>query len=284
MITPVAMPTYPDGFPPDVIDAFVAGDRPRRDRQRAGVGHRDHPGARRRARARPASGSSTRRPTPSSRSRRTSDVVPLDELYAACRIAREILTGPHAVGRVIARPFDGTLRLLRAHRRTATTSRSSRRARTTSRGIREAGSTGARAWARSPTSSPAATSTRRRRRASNAEGILETIRLLQRGRRGPDLHEPRRDRLIYGHRNDPEGFHGCLQEFDRELPQIRAALRPDDLLILCSDHGCDPTTAVDRPLARARAAGRAQPVAAHRRARSGTTASSPTSAPPPAPG
>jgi phosphopentomutase len=48
--------------------------------------------------------------------------------------------------------------------------------------------------------------------------------------------------MVYGHRNDPEGFHRCLQEFDRAVPQLRAALRPDDLLVLCSDHGCDPTT------------------------------------------
>ena len=120
---------------------------------------------------------------------------------------------------------------------------------------------------------------------SNAEGILETIRL---------LHEVPTTGLIftnlvetdsmYGHRNDPEGFHRCLQEFDRELPRIRAALRADDLLILCSDHGCDPTTDVDRPLARARAAGGPHARRARRRARSGTTASSPTSAPPPGPG
>ena len=42
IVTPEAMPTFPDGFPPD-LDAFVRGDRPRRARQRAGVGHRDHP-------------------------------------------------------------------------------------------------------------------------------------------------------------------------------------------------------------------------------------------------
>ena len=47
----------------------------------------------------------------------------------------------------------------------------------------------------------------------------------------------------YGHRNDPEGFHRCLQEFDAAIPDLRAALGPDDLLMLTSDHGCDPTTA-----------------------------------------
>ena len=236
------MPTYPDGFPRDVIDAFVEAHRPRRDRQRAGVGHRDHPGARRRAGARPASGSSTRRPTRSSRSRRTSDVVPLEELYAACQIAREILTGPHAVGRVIARPVRRQLRLLRAHAEPPRLLARAGRARTTSTRIREAGSTGARRWARSPTSSPAATSTRRRRRGRTPRASSRPSGCCRRSTTGLIFTNLVETDSMYGHRNDPEGFHRCLQEFDRELPQIRAALRADDLLILCSDHGCDPTT------------------------------------------
>ena len=46
----------------------------------------------------------------------------------------------------------------------------------------------------------------------------------------------------YGHRNDVEGYAGAIEEFDRWLPEFRAALRPDDLAILTADHGCDPTT------------------------------------------
>ncbi len=50
--------------------------------------------------------------------------------------------------------------------------------------------------------------------------------------------------MTYGHRNDPEGFHRCLQEIDaRASPICSRALGPDDLLVLTSDHGCDPTTA-----------------------------------------
>src|SRR5947208_639855 len=47
---------------------------------------------------------------------------------------------------------------------------------------------------------------------------------------------------LWGHRNDPVNFHRCLQDFDRRLPDLLDALRPGDLLILTSDHGCDPTT------------------------------------------
>ena len=61
------------------------------------------------------------------------ETVPLEELYDACRVAREILTGKHAVGRVIARPFTGSSPARTSERRTVTTSRSSRAGRTTSR-------------------------------------------------------------------------------------------------------------------------------------------------------
>ena len=48
--------------------------------------------------------------------------------------------------------------------------------------------------------------------------------------------------MLWGHRNDPVNFHRCLQDFDRRLPDILDALRPGDLLVITSDHGCDPTT------------------------------------------
>ena len=48
--------------------------------------------------------------------------------------------------------------------------------------------------------------------------------------------------MLWGHRNDPVNFHRCLQDFDRRLPDILETLRAGDLLILTSDHGCDPTT------------------------------------------
>ena len=48
--------------------------------------------------------------------------------------------------------------------------------------------------------------------------------------------------MLWGHRNDPVNFHRCLQDFDHRLPDLLDALRPGDLLIVTSDHGCDPTT------------------------------------------
>ena len=78
---------------------------------------------------------------------------------------------------------------------------------------------------------------------SNAHGIAETLRLLGEVEHGLIFTNLVETDSVYGHRNDPAGFHRCLQEFDACVPALRAALRDDDLLILCSDHGCDPTTA-----------------------------------------
>jgi phosphopentomutase len=78
--------------------------------------------------------------------------------------------------------------------------------------------------------------------ASNVEGIEQTVRLLRGLDDGLVFTNLVETDMVYGHRNDPAGFHRSLQEFDAALPALLAALRDDDLLVLCSDHGCDPTT------------------------------------------
>jgi phosphopentomutase len=77
---------------------------------------------------------------------------------------------------------------------------------------------------------------------SNVDGISTTIELLQGIDEGFVFVNLVETDMLWGHRNDPENFHRCLQDFDRRLPDILEALRSGDLLILSSDHGCDPTT------------------------------------------
>jgi phosphopentomutase len=77
---------------------------------------------------------------------------------------------------------------------------------------------------------------------SNVEGITQTERLLQELDEGLVFVNLVETDMLWGHRNDPVNFHRCLQDFDRRLPDILGALRDRDLLILTSDHGCDPTT------------------------------------------
>ena len=77
---------------------------------------------------------------------------------------------------------------------------------------------------------------------SNVEGIQKTEELLRTIDEGLVFTNLVETDSLWGHRNDPVNFHRCLQDFDRRLPDLLDALRPNDLLILTSDHGCDPTT------------------------------------------
>ena len=206
--------------------------------------------------------------------------VPVEELYAGCRVARELLTGGLAVGRVIARPFEGTpgayVRTPRRHDFSLLPPRPNQLQR-----LRERGRDRCTPSARSATSSPARTSTRSAPTESNAQGIARTIaRLRSADDRSLVFTNLVETDMVWGHRNDPEGFADALREFDEELPRLMAALRHGDLLLLTSDHGCDPDHAFDRPLARARACCWHTWWARPRSAAVTTATPSPTSAPP----
>jgi len=169
-------------------------------------------------------------------------VIPLDELYEACRIARGILHGEHAVGRVIARPFEGSegdyRRTPRRHDFSLEPPRPNhlqrlREAGVTVHGVGKIGDIFA--GCDIDTSRPT---------ESNAQGIAATEDLMRSAADGSlvftNLVETD---MLWGHRNDPRGFADALEEFDAGLPGILAAMRHGDLLVLTSDHGCDPTTA-----------------------------------------
>ena len=254
IVTPQAIPTYPHGFPHDVIDPFM---------HRTGRGVLGN---------RPASGTEIIQELGEEHQRTgkwivyTSadsvfqiaaheDTIPLEELYGAAEIAREILTGKHAVGRVIARPFTGE-----PGNYERTPNRHDFSLEPTQPELPDPHPRGraarCTASARSATSSPAATSTSRIPTKSNIEGIQQTERLLRELDEGFVFMNLVETDMLWGHRNDPVNFHRCLQDFDCRLPDLLDALRPGDLL---DDHvrpRLRPDDAVDRPLARARAAAR----------------------------
>ena len=240
VVTPQAMPTYGHGFPHDVIDPFM---------HRTGRGVLGN---------KAASGTEIIEELGEEHQRTgkwivyTSadsvfqiaaheETIPLDELYGACEIARELLTGKHAVGRVIARPFVGEPG---AYTRTPNRHDWSLKPKQPNylTLVREAGGVvhgvgkihdifaGYDIDESHPTK-------------SNIEGIATTERLLRElngdGLVFTNLVETD---MLWGHRNDPVNFHRCLQDFDRRLPDLLDALQPGDLLVLTSDHGCDPTT------------------------------------------
>jgi phosphopentomutase len=166
--------------------------------------------------------------------------IPLDELYHACEIAREILAGKDAVGRVIARPFDGEpgnyVRTAGRHDWALEPRRPNYLTL-----IREAGGVVhavgkiSDIFAGSDIDHSYVTK-------SNVEGIARTEELLGEVDEGLIFTNLVETDMLWGHRNDPENFHRCLQDFDWRLPDLLAALRENDLLIITSDHGCDPTT------------------------------------------
>ena len=166
-------------------------------------------------------------------------VVPLAELYAACETARGMLVPPHDLSRVIARPFIGSAGAYTrtAHRRDFS--------------IVPPGETllDALAAAGIPRLGVgkvddlfAGRGIAARHTAGNAEGveaISEGLRTMESGFLFANLVDF--DQL-WGHRNDAVGFHQGLRAFDRALPDLERLLREDDLLFLTADHGNDPTT------------------------------------------
>jgi phosphopentomutase len=167
------------------------------------------------------------------------DVVPPRTLYAWCEAAREILTGPHAVARVIARPFrgePGAFERLHGKRRDLSLTPP----RTVLNALQEAGR---RVVAVGKIGDIYAGSgiDEVRTTGSNREGVEATL----------DAMRERPDGLVfgnlvefdaaYGHRRDPQGYGAALAAFDARLPELLAAAGRDDVLLLVSDHGNDPT-------------------------------------------
>ncbi len=165
--------------------------------------------------------------------------IPLDELYAACDIARALLVPPHDVSRVIARPFLGAPGSYRrtANRRDVSIAPPEE---TLLDALASAGV--ARAGVGKVDDLFAGRAIRSRHVPDNTVGL----RLILDWLRGPNsgflfCNLVDFDQL-YGHRNDASGFHQALRAFDESLPALRAPLREEDLLFLTADHGNDPTT------------------------------------------
>ncbi len=167
------------------------------------------------------------------------ELIPPEKLYEYCRIARSILTGKHAVGRVIARPFiteNGKFKRT-ANRRDFSLEAPGK---TVLDAISEAGldviSVGK---IRDIFAGRGVTS--HRSTHSNTEGLSTTLSLLS-----EDFHGLAFVNLVdfdssYGHRQDPVGYAESICEFDRWLPQFCDRMSGEDLLIITADHGCDPS-------------------------------------------
>jgi phosphopentomutase len=165
-------------------------------------------------------------------------VLEPESLYAACRAAREVMTGENAVGRVIARPFEGSSGSFRR-----TEGRHDYAvvppARSYLQELQDAGApvhgvgkiSDLFAGVGVDFSYPGAT---------NSAGIAATTRLLESVDSGLIFVNLVETDQVYGHRHDVEGFHHALREIDLAVGEWLQRLRPDDLLVLTADHGVDP--------------------------------------------
>ncbi len=232
-------PTYPNGFPPRIIEAFekkiktkILGNKPASGTeiiQELGEEHliTGYPIVY-------TSADSVFQVAAHE------EVVPVKKLYRICQMAREILKGEDAVGRVIARPFIG---------QPGSFSRTERRkdfslpppsktaldyAHENGIPVMGVGKIGQIFVGRGISKTFHIT--------NNQEGLIKTIDLMKKIKRGIVFTNLVDFDMLWGHRNDPQAYAKGLEEVDSFLPQIFNILRQDDVLFFTADHGCDPTT------------------------------------------
>jgi phosphopentomutase len=232
-------PTYPNGFPSEVMDAFEAATG------RGWLGNKAASGTEimvELGEQHMRTGDAIVYTSADSvfQIAAHEDVIPLWELYKMCEQARQILRGKHEVGRVIARPFigepgsfqrtsnrkdfavpppQGMLLDQLASRKVTVHSVGKILDVFLGRGIGPYDKT-----------------------KTNAEGMTKTLEAMAETKTGLIWVNLVDFDMLFGHRNNVEGYAAALEEVDAWTPQLRAALQPGDIAIYCADHGCDPTT------------------------------------------
>ena len=234
-----AFPTYPGGFPEDVIERFITEARV--------------PGI---LGNYPASGTEiikdlgeehvrTRKPIVYTSADSVfqiaahEEVIPVARLYEICEAARRLLRGEHEVGRVIARPFVGEpgafKRTENRHDYAVPPPRDMLLPTLSGAGLDVV------AVGKISSIYDAAGVTKELPGKNNDQSIDETIRALGDETRGLIFSNLVDFDMLYGHRRDVEGYARALEHFDSRLPEIESAMREGDLLVITADHGNDPT-------------------------------------------
>ena len=166
------------------------------------------------------------------------DVVPVEQLYEYCRMARKILTGKHGVGRVIARPFIGAngefTRTSRRHDFSLEPPQI-----TMLDQLKEAGKDVI-AVGKIQDIFVGKGITEFTYTSGNEDGINKTLEYMDKDFDGLLFVNLVDYDMLYGHRNDIDGYAKAVTYFDEKLPEIMAKLSEDDILMITADHGCDP--------------------------------------------
>ncbi len=168
------------------------------------------------------------------------DVIPVDKLYEICETARKLLTGDYGVARVIARPFVGE-----SGNYTRTKNRkdfSLEPTGTTILDLAKEKGLNVTAIGKIEDIFEHRGMTRTDHTTNNADGIDKTILYTKEEFAGILFTNLVDTDMIYGHRNDVEGYASALEYFDGKLPEIISSMHDDDILFITADHGCDPTT------------------------------------------
>jgi phosphopentomutase len=233
------LPVYPNGFPPEVIEPFEAyvGKKVLCNRPASGTEVIKELGELHMQTGRPIVYTSA---DSVFQIAAHESVVPVETLYDWCQYARDqILTGKHAVGRVIARPFEGTPgSFRRTHNRKDF---SLQFGETVLNHVVDAGY---------PVCGigkiydiyGGSGITEGIHTENNEDGMTKLIQRMDVQDRGMIYANLVDFDALYGHRNDPVGFARAVEAFDKRLPELFAKLRPGDVLCITADHGCDPTT------------------------------------------
>ena len=240
VVLDVPFPTYPTGFPPDIIEEFEKkiGTKTLGNYPRSGTEILKELGDHHMETGYPIVYTSA---DSVFQLAAHEDIVSLETLYEYCRVARNMLTGKHAVVRVIARPFRGSSgRFERddAARRdlSLTPPGETLLDRLRKRGcfVAGVGKIGE-IFAHRGLTEEMHTN-------DNRDGVDKTVGLMRKyqNKTGLIFVNLVDFDMAYGHRRNAEGYARALEDFDRRIPQIMDALSEDDVLIITADHGCDP--------------------------------------------
>ena len=239
IISDKAQPTYPDGFPDEVIKALekATGKEYLCNKPYSGTDVIRDYGEEHMKTGKPILYTSADSVLQIAAHE---EIIPLEELYDICAKAREVMTGEHAVGRVIARPFVGEpgnfTRTANRHDFSLAAPSSTMLDLLKSEGfdVISIGKIFDLFAGRGLTESNPT--------KGNTDGINKTIEFMDRDFTGLCFVNLVDFDMKYGHRNDIEGYATAMHEFDNALGVILGKLKEDDLLIITADHGCDPST------------------------------------------
>jgi phosphopentomutase len=167
------------------------------------------------------------------------DVIPLEELYQMCRIARDMLSGDNAVGRVIARPFIGTPGNFRRteHRRDFSLAPLG----TTLLDVIKESGREVIGIGKIEDLFAGRGLTRRDHTETNKDGMAATLRLLERDFTGLLFVNLVEFDMLWGHRRDSQGYAQALRDVDDWFAQVQKVMQPGDAIFFSADHGNDPT-------------------------------------------